>query len=141
MSTNLNQSAVDAGSAMQAFLQTTVEEQKRIQNAVETAEKAKKQALKDNAFAAAVTNKAVSKLHKDLAQNLKDAKKVQIEAYKETLSQNGMDSKAYPLETAVVAVDEKFATPVLSTMGKGVRGIVGSAKYIANRVWNASAPK
>ena len=138
---NLDTSASEAGNAMASFLQATVEEQSKIRTAVEVAKKAKDQAIKDNAFASVVTNKAVSKLHKDLATKIKDAKKASEEAYKQSLCQYGMDAKAYPLETAVIAVDEKVATPVLSTVGKGVRGIVGGAKYIANRVWNASAPK
>lgn len=117
-----------------AIINASVADQVKIQQAVEAAKKAHKDATLLNAIKTKAANTVVSTIQKQTSQALVDAKKLQEDAYKKTLVELGLSAEAYPLESAMIVADQKVAKPVLGFLGKVGRLGANIGNYVKNGV-------
>jgi hypothetical protein len=121
---------------LQSIVQAQTNERIKIAKAVEIANKAAEEAKSTNALMASVANDLVSKIQADLQKKLRDTRKAAEEAYEKEMVALGLSSKVYPLETALLAADQKVLTPALENVGK-VGGVVANVGVgVFNRMKN-----
>jgi hypothetical protein len=109
-----------------------VEERIKIAKAVEAANKKMRDAQSHNELLSKAAADMVSKVQKDLHQRLIDTKKAQIEAYETEMCSLGLSAQVYPLETALMATDQKLLTPAIATAGV----VVGQVSNLGKGLWN-----
>jgi hypothetical protein len=117
-----------------AIVNASVEDQVKIAKAAQAARDAYTATVKMNSVKQKAAAQTVSMIQKQTAKSLADAKAAQEKAYRETLVSLGLTAEAYPLETALVAADQKVAKPVLGVFGKIGKLGANIGKYVAGHV-------
>ena len=129
-----NQPSAAVVQATAMLFQATVEEQTIVDKGYEAATKARETARKANDSARQACNRRVSELQSALNKTLKDIDKEAEKAYKDKLVELGLNAEAYPMKTAMKAVDEKITTPALNGVGIAAGTVAKGAVGLWDRI-------